>query len=129
MSGCAMKRLFLALALITIPTLAQAADKWEYNRDIRPILAENCFACHGPDSAARKANLRLDQREVAFKKKAIVPGKPEESEMIARIESQDDSEFMPPPDSHKKLTQQQKDRLRQWVAQGAEYQAHWSLIA
>src|SRR5262245_1731872 len=68
----------------------------EYNRDIRPILAENCFACHGPDSAARKADLRIDQRDGAIATKAIVPGKPDESEMIKRILADDDSGVMPP---------------------------------
>src|SRR5690242_18565111 len=122
----------LALTTLFVASLAaaaSAADKLEYNRDIRPILSENCFACHGTDSAARKANLRLDQRDSALKKKAFVPGKPDESELITRILSQDESEMMPPPDSHKKLTDQQKKILKDWVAQGAEYQAHWSLIA
>ncbi len=100
----------------------------EYNRDIRPILAENCFACHGPDSAARKADLRLDQRDIAIELKAIVPGKPEESEMIRRIVAEDPHELMPPPKTNKKLTREQKDLLKQWIASGAEYQPHWSFI-
>ena len=88
---------------------AAPTGKLEYNRDIRPILAENCFACHGPDSAARKADLRLDQREAAVEAGAIVPGNPEESELIARIHSDDADELMPPPKSHKTLTAAQKD--------------------
>ena len=101
----------------------------EYNRDIRPILAENCFACHGPDSAARKADLRLDRRDEAIKAGAITPGDTEGSELLARINANDPKELMPPPATTKKLTQQQKDVLQRWIADGAEYQPHWSLIA
>jgi hypothetical protein len=108
---------------------AGAADKPTYNRDIRPILAENCFPCHGPDSAARKAGLRLDRREAAIKAGAIVPGKPDESELVNRIFSKERGEMMPPAASHKTLTAEQKERLKQWVAAGAEYQPHWSFIA
>lgn len=113
--------------LLSAPAIA--ADKLQYNRDIRPILADTCFACHGPDSAARKADLRLDQRDMAMSSSAIVPGKPDESEMIARIFSDDPKEMMPPPKTNKKLTAAQKERLKQWVAEGAEYQKHWSFIA
>jgi hypothetical protein len=105
-----------------------ASDKLEYNRDIRPILSENCFACHGTDSAARKGGLRLDQRDSALKKKAIIPGKVDESELVKRILSEDTLELMPPPESHKTLTPKQKQLLKDWIAQGGEYQAHWSLI-
>jgi mono/diheme cytochrome c family protein len=107
---------------------ARAGDAIEYNRDIRPILSENCFACHGPDSAARKADLRLDRREAAVQAEAIVPGKPEESELIARIDADDPTERMPPKASTKTLTAAQKDLLRRWIAAGAEFQPHWSLI-
>ena len=106
-----------------------AADEApQYNRDVRPILAENCFRCHGPDSAARKADLRLDQREAAIKANAFEPGKPEESELVRRMFSSDAEEVMPPPAAHKQLTSQQKELLKQWIAAGAEYQPHWSLI-
>jgi hypothetical protein len=101
----------------------------EYNRDVRPILAENCFACHGPDSAARKAKLRLDVRDEAIKAGAILPGKPDESEALRRILSDDAGERMPPPKTKKTLTPAQKELLKQWVTAGAEYQKHWSLIA
>jgi hypothetical protein len=103
-------------------------DKLSFNRDIRPILVENCFACHGPDSASRKAGLRLDQRELAVKAGAITPGKPEESDLVRRIFAEPDDR-MPPLKSTKKLTDQQKDLLHRWVAEGAEYQPHWSYIA
>jgi hypothetical protein len=101
----------------------------EYNRDVRPILAENCFACHGPDSAARKAELRLDQREAAIESGALTPRDPASSELIARINSSNTKEVMPPPALHKTLTAHQKETLRRWVEEGAEYQLHWSLIA
>ncbi len=115
--------------LVTL-SAARAADKLEYNRDVRPILAENCFACHGPDSAARKADLRLDRRDAAVKAEAIVPGKPDESELIDRIISDTiRDELMPPPKTHKKLTAAQKEMLKRWIAAGAEYQPHWSFIA
>src|SRR5262245_19216380 len=110
-------------------TISRAADKLEYNRDIRPILAENCFACHGPDSAARKADLRLDKRDIALEHEAIVPGKPSQSSLLERILSTDADEVMPPPASKKKLTAAQKETLKRWIAEGADYQAHWSLIA
>lgn len=106
-----------------------AADKLQYNRDIRPILAENCFACHGPDSAARKGELRLDRREMAMESMAIVPSDPEKSGLVSRINSTDPAERMPPPESKKELTAAQKETLRRWIAEGAEYQPHWSFIA
>src|SRR4051794_36955145 len=101
----------------------------QYNRDVRPILFENCFSCHGPDSASRQAELRLDKREVALEKKAIVPGDADASEMVRRILSDDADEQMPPPVTKKKLTEAQKKLLVDWIKNGAEYQPHWSLIA
>jgi hypothetical protein len=104
------------------------ADKVEFNRDIRPILSENCFRCHGPDSASRKADLRFDRREAALKAEAFVPGKPEKSELVRRIFSESPKERMPPPASRKELTRDQKELLRRWIAEGAEYQPHWSFL-
>ncbi|MGE5193399.1 MAG: DUF1553 domain-containing protein [Deltaproteobacteria bacterium] len=127
-----MKRgicLFIGIVAVTWAASAGAADKIEYNRTIRPILAENCFACHGPDSAARKADLRLDRRDEATKTDAVVPGDPAASEMIRRILSDDPQEVMPPPMTKKTLTKAQKELLQRWVKEGAEYQQHWSLIA
>ncbi|MBL8828648.1 MAG: DUF1549 domain-containing protein, partial [Planctomycetaceae bacterium] len=124
-----MKSISVSIVLILLPSLAAAADKLEYNRDVRPILADNCFACHGPDSAARKGDLRLDQRAAAVEHKAIVPGQPDKSGLIDRVLSKDPEQVMPPPSSHKKLTAAQIDTLRRWIADGAEYQPHWSLIA
>ncbi len=104
-------------------------EKLHYNRDVRPILAENCFACHGPDSAARKAELRLDQRDKAIEAKAILAGQPDKSEAIVRIFLQEgESGVMPPKKSHKTLTVAQKEILKRWVAEGAEYEPHWSFI-
>lgn len=121
---------FVAFGLAALGPAAGRADQAiEYNRDIRPILAENCFACHGPDSASRKADLRLDQRKAAVESGAIEPGKPDDSQVIARIFSKVKGETMPPPATKKALTQAQKDLLKRWIAGGAEYQAHWSLIA
>ena len=109
---------------------ARAADAAiQYNRDVRPILFENCFSCHGPDSASRQAELRLDKRQTAVDKKAIVPGSADASEMIRRIFSDDADEQMPPPVTKKKLTDAQKKLLVDWIKSGAEYQPHWSLIA
>ncbi len=99
-----------------------------YNRDIRPILADNCFACHGPDSASRKGDLRLDRPDAAASVKAIIAGKPGESGVIHRIMSKDPEEVMPPPATKKALTARQKELLHKWIATGAEYQPHWSFI-
>jgi hypothetical protein len=114
--------------LVTLSS-CHAAEGVEYNRDVRPILAENCFACHGPDSAARKADLRLDLRDEAVKAGAIVAGQPDKSALVQRVISDEKDEIMPPPRTKKKLTAAQKDVLRRWIAAGAEYQAHWSFLA
>ncbi|MEY2429208.1 MAG: hypothetical protein QOJ40_2093 [Verrucomicrobiota bacterium] len=111
-----------------------ASDAIEFNRDIRPIISENCFACHGTDSASRKAGLRLDRPEDATAPRkdsnpAIVPGKPDDSLVIQRINASDPDDIMPPVKSHKVLTAAQKDLLKRWIAAGAKYQPHWSLIA
>src|SRR5437016_6486716 len=111
-------------ALCLCVSVVQSAERVEYNRDVRPILAENCFACHGPDSAARKAGLRLDLRDEAVATEAIVPGHPEKSAAVERIFTDKASKRMPPPKSHKTLTAAQKETLRRWVAEGAEYQLH-----
>lgn len=111
-----------------------ATPPLEYNRDVRPILVENCFSCHGADSAARKAKLRLDSYEEATAPRegarpAVVAGKPQESEAILRIRAESEDDVMPPPASRKVLSLQQKQVLERWVAEGAKYQPHWSFIA
>ncbi len=108
--------------------MARAAEKIEFNRDIRPILAENCFRCHGPDRNARKADLRLDRREEAVKAGAIVPGDVEKSKLVQRILAGDAEKLMPPPEAKKSLQPEQKELLRRWIAAGAEYQPHWSFL-
>jgi hypothetical protein len=121
----------ISILILATAALAAAAPpappaKIEFNRDVRPILSDNCFYCHGNDASHRKAKLRLDVREEALKKEAFVPGRPDDSELVKRILTGDEDDLMPPPDSHKKLTAQQKEILKRWVAQGAEYQQHWS---
>jgi hypothetical protein len=117
------------VAALIAASAASADDLVQYNRDIRPILFDACIACHGPDSAARKADLRLDRREIAVDMAAIVPGDPDSSELVRRIMSDDESDRMPPPETKKNLTDAQKQALVRWIQQGAEYQPHWSLIA
>jgi len=102
--------------------------------EVRPILARHCLKCHGPDEKTRKADLRLDLREVATKptpsgSTAIVPGDPDQSELIARILSDDPIEQMPPPDVKHPLSADQKETLRRWVAAGAPYAEHWAFVA
>ncbi len=122
--------LALTGAMIITARIGAADDKkLEYNRDIRPILADACFACHGVDSAARQADLRLDNRQAAIDSTAIEPGKPDQSSLIERIFTDDPERIMPPGKSHKVLTLEQKQTLKRWIAEGAEYQPHWSLLA
>ena len=128
-----MSLCLLALAASTA-FAADPAAKVDFNRDVRPILAENCFLCHGPDEQTRKAKLRLDLRDDALKggksgTVAIMPGKPQESALLARITSADADTVMPPRDSNKSLTPQQIDTLRRWVEGGAEYAGHWAFTA
>ncbi|HYE31164.1 MAG TPA: PSD1 and planctomycete cytochrome C domain-containing protein [Methylomirabilota bacterium] len=116
------------LLAIFLTGLSAAAAEIQFNRDIRPILSDNCFACHGPDKGTRKGKLRLDDRAQALGKEAIVPGNPEKSELVKRIFTTDPDDQMPPADSHKQLTAEQKELLKQWVAQGAAYEPHWAYI-
>ena len=124
--------------LILMPLLAlpaAAADKIEFNRDVRPILSDKCFHCHGADASHRKGELRLDIKAEAMKPAesgdiAIVPGSPEKSQLIARaMLPHDDEDVMPPEKSGKPLTSAEKAILKQWIAEGAEYQGHWAFIA
>ncbi|GIX00012.1 MAG: hypothetical protein KatS3mg111_3344 [Pirellulaceae bacterium] len=119
----------LVLVLLAAGRLAKGESPLQYNRDIRPILAEYCFACHGVDSAARQADLRLDDRAAAMDMGAIVPGDPESSEMMARILADDPDLVMPPTETKKTLSEEEKETLRRWIAEGAEYEKHWSLLA
>ncbi|MEY4307578.1 MAG: hypothetical protein RJA95_946, partial [Verrucomicrobiota bacterium] len=110
---------------------AESADTVRFNRDIRPIMSDTCFHCHGFDPKSRKGGLRLDLREEALKAGksgalAIVPGKPDESEVIKRLFTKDEDDVMPSKESHKTLTAAQKELFRRWVAQGAVYEPHWA---
>ncbi len=122
----ALALVFAGLLPRSVPADAPVPDKVEFNRDVRPILSDNCFLCHGPDANQRKGKLRLDLRDEALKKEAFVPGQPAESELIKRILTSDEDDLMPPRDSHKQLSDRQKGILKRWVAQGAVYQQHWS---
>lgn len=110
-----------------------AATPISFEREIQPILSENCYHCHGPDAEARKAKLRLDQRDSALAVgksgyAAIVPGKPADSELVARIFSDDPEDVMPSPKSNRTLTAAQKDLLKRWIAEGATWSEHWAFI-
>src|SRR5262245_54881552 len=113
-----MKSLGTLLALAILPALARAADI-DFNRDVRPILSDKCFACHGPDEKQRKAKLRLDIEEIARDKGAVVPGKPGESALVERITSTGE-ERMPPDKSGRKLTAAEIETLQKWIAEGAK---------
>ena len=126
-----MVRPVLLLALVWS---ALADAKISFNREIRPILSEQCFSCHGFDAKHRKADLRLDTREGALADndgvRAIIPGDPAKSELWQRLLSTDPEEVMPPPEAHKpKLTAKQKDTLRRWIEEGAPYEPHWAFTA
>ena len=127
-----MKRptsLLFVLSLVTASTHAAS-----FNDEIRPILADRCFACHGPDSAARKADLRLDQEQFAKAQLSdsgvfpIVPGKPENSAIIQRLKSHDPDEVMPPPESKITVSKKEIALIEEWIADGAEWQRHWAFI-
>ena len=122
------------LALLGLPSASAEHHETEqtvnYNLDIRPILADNCYACHGLDAKARQANLRLDTKSGAFSEPSgypvIVPGKPEESELHLRIVSNDDLYRMPPADFNKTLTPAQIEAITQWIREGATWEEHWA---
>jgi hypothetical protein len=105
----------------------------DFNREIQPILSENCYHCHGPDAKAREADLRLDTREGAYRTKdgitVVKPGDPASSDLVERIFSSDKDDVMPPPKSHRELTEAQKGLLKRWVAEGALWGEHWAFVA
>jgi hypothetical protein len=125
--------LLMVAASCALSIAADSTKPLNFTRDVRPILANNCFQCHGPDKAARKADLRLDLRESSGKihgAEAVIDGKKlAESELIKRITSEDPDEHMPPPDSGKALKPEQIATLRKWVLEGARYQPHWAFVA
>ncbi len=127
MPPCLQKLATLLLATSTLSTLA-LGEHIVFNRDVRPILSDRCFTCHGPDSAAREADLRLDTSEGATEW-AIVPGAADESEVIARITSDDPDLAMPPPSAERKpISPDEVEILRKWINSGAEYQPHWAYL-
>ena len=119
-------RTYLHILLLFLASFCQGA--LDFNRDVRPILSDKCFACHGPDEEGRKADLRLDIESEAKNDElmAIVAGSPEDSEMIYRVHSEDEDELMPPPEIGKPLTQEEKDILEQWIQEGAVWADHWA---
>jgi hypothetical protein len=133
----AAKHIFVMGLVGLLPSLATAVSSTgqapDFQREVRPILSRYCFHCHGPDDQTRKAKLRLDQRDAAVARlksgeTAIVPGKPDQSELVRRIFSRDADEVMPPPETKHVLTDAQKDILKRWIAAGADYQPHWAFV-
>jgi len=121
------------LSALLLALTLQADDVVDFKRDIRPILSNNCFLCHGPDDKNRKGDFRLDTKDGAFKKvegkAAFVPGKPDESEALRRILTNDPDDHMPPAKSKKQLTTKQIELVRKWIQQGAKWSDHWSFVA
>ena len=130
----AFRQFFVSAAFSLAFVLCAGAGETDFNRDVRPILSDKCYACHGPDAKSLEGKLRLDLRASATAPAesgeiAIVPGRPEKSALVERIESADRDELMPPPKSHKTLDAAEKAVLRRWIAEGAEYKDHWSFLA
>ena len=124
---------FAGLLSLALPAVAQQSV--DFNFDVKPILSDRCFLCHGPDEENREADLRLDTRDAVLRpsesgelERIVAPGQPAASELIRRILSDDPDVQMPPPDSNLSLSDQEKDILRRWVRQGAEWKEHWSFI-
>ena len=133
--GFCMKswRVILGLGLLAALSVGAAPKKISFNRDVRAILSENCFTCHGPDAKARKGKLRLDVRAGAIAERkggafAVKPGNIEDSELVYRIFAEDADEVMPPKESKLALTAEQKAILKQWIAEGAQYEPHWAYV-
>jgi hypothetical protein len=127
MAAAAMLMMWLAMGV----EAAELPERVDFNRDVRPILSDRCFKCHGPDPKTQEGGLRLDLRDAAIGKGksgavAIVPGGAEQSELVRRIFSEDEKKLMPPPDAKRPLTDRQKQVLRRWIEQGAEYAPHWA---
>lgn len=133
----AAKTILRAFALVGFCLMADsttaAPGKVDFNFQIRPLLSDRCYRCHGPDAGSRKAKLRLDTREGALKELAdglaiVKPGKPDKSELIRRILTTDQDDLMPPADSHLALTTAEKELLKRWVLEGAEFKPHWAFL-
>jgi hypothetical protein len=124
-----LKPILQICGIFAAAQLCYGADKVSYSREILPILSDKCFFCHGPDKKHREEDLRLDIRAEAIKAFAWDPEKPSKSEALIRIFSDDEDEQMPPPDSHRVLSEKQKNLIKLWVEQGAEYETHWAFVA
>jgi len=124
--------LILFILTLFVGHLLNAALPVDFTNEVRPILSEYCFHCHGPDKSTRKAKLRLDLSEGALRDlggySAVIPGKPEDSELVFRLHSEDKEELMPPPETGKRLSEKQKKILEEWIKQGAIYEEHWSFL-
>jgi hypothetical protein len=117
----------------TLTALSVVAAPVSYNRDVKPILSDHCFNCHGQDEKSRKGKLRLDVRDEAMRggksgKAAVVPGKPDQSELLLRVLTHDEDDIMPPADEKKPLSEGQISILKEWIKSGAEYQGHWAFV-
>ena len=124
--GCIIGLVLFGGRACALAASGAAAAPLQFNRDIRPLLSDNCFSCHGPDASHRQADLRLDVRDAAVAAGAIVPGKAAESTLVERIRSTDPDLVMPPPEAHKKLSAAQQELLARWIDEGAAYQKHWA---
>ena len=122
----------LILTLASLAFTVQSSAEIQFNRDVRPILSGKCFHCHGPSEKFREADLRLDLPEEAYFEKdgfaAIVPGSTDDSEAWHRIMSDDPDEIMPPPESKKEMTEEEKEIITKWIEQGAKWEGHWSYL-
>ena len=127
---CAAKYVLWYSVTLVLAALRTHAASIEFDRDIRPILSDNCYQCHGPDEKARKAKLRLDMKESAFRVEdgvaVISPGQSAESELFRRITTNDPDDHMPPPESNHKLTPKQIALIKQWIDSGAKWSGHWA---
>ncbi|MFP6900865.1 MAG: c-type cytochrome domain-containing protein, partial [Opitutales bacterium] len=123
-------KMLQAVALLSALSISVHAREVDFNRDVRPILSNKCFRCHGPDKTHRKAKLRFDLEASAKdpKKKVIISGKPQDSELVYRITTDDEDDQMPPPDSGKSLSPEEKKLLAQWIAEGASWSEHWAYL-
>src|SRR3954468_8607041 len=132
MNGLATRVLTLAFCLSALYGRGATGPTVDYGRDILPILSDKCYHCHGPDEQARKAKLRLDLKEGAFRVRdnvaVVVPGATKRSELIKRITNPDPDELMPPPKSNRKLTPKEIELLTRWVEQGAKWGTHWAFV-
>lgn len=128
MNNFAVRLAAYCFIAVTYTFSAKAEEPLQFNRDIRPILSEHCYHCHGNDAHNRMADLRLDQREAALEAGAIIPGDAEASELFVRLSSDDETLIMPPPEANKPLTANQRDLLARWINEGANYEPHWAFV-